>query len=139
VRLIVLAISIATLWSLKASEKQAKQEGTAQLSDPTKQGRLTRLRQSLFYRALRQTGIYISGIIALGSALATLAGPFWPTLPTIDASAMSATNPFSVPFYIRNQSIVFDVYNIQLYCGLEKVEAKETNSGIYKSTTKTGF
>ena len=59
------AIAMASLWTLRAVAAPLTQQQLAWPKARSKQGRLTRLRESSFCRALYQIGIYAAALIAL--------------------------------------------------------------------------
>lgn len=45
-------------------------------------------------------------------------GPLWPTKPEIELETPSFSGAFTIPFYVRNRSAIFDLENLTLTCDL---------------------
>ena len=66
---------------------------------------------------------------ALGIAASVFAvwEAYWGTLPEIHALGPDFSSPFALPFAVKNPSHIFDMRDVQWFCGIEKIEFSQNN------------
>jgi hypothetical protein len=86
-----------------------------------KQTRLQRFRTTKTYRWLVRAGELILILVTLGQGIVAFWGPFWPTDPEIQAHDTVDASSFVLPFRVTNRSILFDMPNMEVNCGVDLV------------------
>jgi hypothetical protein len=68
-------------------------------------------------------------------------GPPWPTAPIFDPGTPSFSSPLSVPFYVKNGSILFPVTNLTIICHIIHVDTSDKgtldNINIFVAARRT--
>jgi hypothetical protein len=111
---------ILSLIFLILSERERRLTLVRQQLRPS-QTRLQRFRQTNTYRFLVRLGEAILILVTLGQGIVAFWGPFWPTDPEIQAHDTVDASSFVLPFRVANKSVVFDLPNVAITCGVDLV------------------
>jgi hypothetical protein len=110
---------LALLFIASERERQRTTPPTQPPLPPTvKQTYLQRLRTSKTYRVLVRIGEGVLLLAAIGQAVVTFWGPFWPTKPEISFHDTIDASSTVLPFKIKNRSISFPMY-LDIKCGVD--------------------
>lgn len=120
-------ILILTILLLAASERERRQTLLSTQSPqprPQAQTYLQWIRASKTYRCLIRIGEGALLLAAMGQAVATFWGPFWPLDPEIHPQNAPEAS-FIMPFTIKNTSVFVDIVDAEMSCGVDLLIAED--------------
>ena len=74
------------------------------------------------WRLIKIPIVFGVGLIAFGAGLNDLWGPFWPTVPYVEPAAIDPASPFSLPFSVKNRSILFTDHAVTYRCVFGRID-----------------
>jgi hypothetical protein len=104
--------------TIKAAQQATKQKKSQQLP-PATQDRQPGRNISRWRGRLALVVAWCLGLSTLISFAISIWGPFWPLLPEIDPGPPDLSEPFQVPFTVKNPSHLLALKDIQFSCLLQ--------------------